>query len=60
MHHRLQPVFKNLFIETNPVPVKYAMARAGLIGSPEVRLPLCELAESSRLAINRALAAYAA
>ncbi len=41
------PLFKTLFIEPNPVPVKFAMHRAGMISSPEVRLPLCEMAGSS-------------
>jgi 4-hydroxy-tetrahydrodipicolinate synthase len=39
MHFRLYPLFKALFVETNPIPVKAAMAMAGRIG-PEVRLPL--------------------
>ncbi|GAB4170024.1 MAG: 4-hydroxy-tetrahydrodipicolinate synthase [Terrimicrobiaceae bacterium] len=42
LHSRLYELFKNLFIEPNPVPVKYAMARAGLC-LPDVRLPLCEM-----------------
>jgi len=43
LHRRLYPVFKALFIEPNPVPIKAALARAGLIGSAEVRAPLCEM-----------------
>jgi 4-hydroxy-tetrahydrodipicolinate synthase len=46
-HRALYPLFKNLFIEPNPVPVKYALARLGLLGSAEVRPPLCELSSSS-------------
>jgi len=38
----LQPLHKNLFVEANPIPVKWAVARMGLIGST-VRLPLVEL-----------------
>ncbi|MDD3180969.1 MAG: 4-hydroxy-tetrahydrodipicolinate synthase [Opitutaceae bacterium] len=57
LHRRLYPVFKALFIESNPAPVKAAMARAGLIDSAEVRPPLCELAPASRQALNNALAA---
>ena len=34
------PLFKALFIEPNPVPIKYALKRAGIIQSDEVRLPL--------------------
>lgn len=48
LHRRFHPVFKSIFIESNPVPIKAAMARAGLIGSDEVRLPLTPLTEASR------------
>lgn len=40
------PIFKKLFVETNPVPVKYALAKR-LGFSPRVRLPLAELSPSS-------------
>jgi len=43
LHRKLYPVFKTLFIEPNPVPVKFALARAGIIGSDLVRPPLTEL-----------------
>jgi 4-hydroxy-tetrahydrodipicolinate synthase len=46
-HRRLYPLFKALFLEPNPVPVKHAMVRAGLIASPEVRLPLAPLAPTT-------------
>jgi len=42
VHRSLYPLFKGLFIETNPGPVKAALALAGRIGSGELRLPLCE------------------
>lgn len=42
------PLFKAIFVEPNPVPVKYALARAGIIRSPEVRLPLSPLTDASR------------
>jgi 4-hydroxy-tetrahydrodipicolinate synthase len=38
----LQPLHQNLFLEANPIPVKWAVARMGLIGSA-LRLPLVEL-----------------
>lgn len=41
LHHRLSPLFKNCFLESNPIPVKAAMARLGLM-SAEVRPPLSE------------------
>jgi 4-hydroxy-tetrahydrodipicolinate synthase len=56
LHQRLLPLFKNLFVEPNPVPAKYAMARLRIIGTPEVRLPLCELADSSRALLDKTLA----
>ncbi len=57
LHRRLYPIFKALFIEPNPVPVKTALARAGLIGSAEVRPPLCEMTEANRALLEHALVA---
>jgi len=48
IHRKLYPVFKTLFIEPNPVPVKTAMAHAGQISSDEVRSPLCEMTKANR------------
>jgi 4-hydroxy-tetrahydrodipicolinate synthase len=42
LHYRLYPLFKDLFIEPNPVPIKHALALAGQMHH-EVRLPLCEM-----------------
>jgi 4-hydroxy-tetrahydrodipicolinate synthase len=47
VHFRLYPLFKALFVETNPIPVKAAMVLQGRIG-PEIRLPLTEADESTR------------
>jgi len=58
LHRRLYPLFKALFIETNPVPVKTALADAGVIRSPAVRLPLCELSAASLAALRQVLKAY--
>jgi 4-hydroxy-tetrahydrodipicolinate synthase len=41
-HFDLLPLFRGLFIETNPIPIKQAMAWAGLPAGP-CRLPLCEM-----------------
>ena len=57
VHRRLYPLFKALFIETNPAPVKAALAAAGRIRSPEVRLPLCELTGANLATLKRAVAA---
>ena len=48
-------LFCDLFIEANPVPVKYALHRAGRIRSPEIRLPLCPLSHGSRAALDKTL-----
>ena len=58
LHRKLYPLFKTFFIESNPAPMKAALARAGLIGSEEVRLPLCGLSPASRKTLFAALAAY--
>lgn len=42
IHQKYYPLFKNLFIEPNPVPVKFALARLGKM-TAAVRLPLCEM-----------------
>jgi 4-hydroxy-tetrahydrodipicolinate synthase len=55
LHRKLYPVFKSLFIEPNPVPVKTALARAGRIGSAEVRSPLCEMTKANEQALIAAL-----
>ena len=43
---KLQGLHKSLFVESNPIPVKWAVARMGLIG-PGIRLPLTTLSEAS-------------
>ena len=50
---RLAEIFRVLFVEPNPVPVKHAMRRAGLIGSSEVRLPLCEMSDANRRLVEQ-------
>jgi 4-hydroxy-tetrahydrodipicolinate synthase len=47
MHRRFYPLFRDLFIEANPVPVKTAMARRGWM-TEEVRLPLVPLQPQNR------------
>ena len=53
-HHRMLGLFKDLFIEPNPVPVKTALAWRGLI-SAEVRLPLCEMSEANQGRLRRTI-----
>ncbi len=52
----LQPLHKDLFVEANPVPVKWAMARMGIIGNA-IRLPLVELAAAHHDTVLRAMRA---
>jgi 4-hydroxy-tetrahydrodipicolinate synthase len=54
LHRRLYPLMRDLFIEANPVPVKYALSKAGWM-TPEVRLPLVALQESSRVKLDGTL-----
>ena len=49
-HHKYYPLFRDLFIESNPIPVKAAMGFTGDI-VPEYRLPLCELSEAHAVAL---------
>jgi 4-hydroxy-tetrahydrodipicolinate synthase len=46
IHARYYPLFKDLFIEPNPVPAKYALSLLGRM-APNVRLPLCEMSEKN-------------
>ena len=57
VHRRLYPMFKAIFIEPNPVPIKAALVRAGVISSPEVRAPLCEMSAANARVLARTLAA---
>ena len=42
LHHAFYPLFKELFVEPSPVPIKHALMWKGIIASAEVRAPLCE------------------
>ena len=48
------PVHKNLFVEANPIPVKWAMARMGLCGGT-MRLPMTPLTTSNEAVVESAL-----
>ena len=56
--YRLLPLCHALFYETNPAPVKAALAMMGKIDSPEVRLPLVPMSEANREKLRRDLVAY--
>jgi 4-hydroxy-tetrahydrodipicolinate synthase len=54
LHHRMFPLMKNLFIESNPIPVKYAVNRLGLCRN-ELRLPLVPASEKCMAVIDESL-----
>ncbi len=55
LHQRFYPLFHNLFIDTNPVMVKEALALRGQIARA-FRLPLCETTEANRAILRGTLA----
>jgi 4-hydroxy-tetrahydrodipicolinate synthase len=54
LNNRLLPLHLKLFVEPNPIPVKWALARLGRIGNG-IRLPLVPLAEANRPVVEAAL-----
>lgn len=54
LHHRLFPLFKGCFVESNPIPVKEAMAQLGLM-TGNVRLPLAPASDSTKELISKIL-----
>lgn len=57
MHYRLLPLFKAMFIETNPIPVKTAMGLLGMIEST-LRLPMCKMKDENLVKLKKALKDY--
>lgn len=60
LHERLSELFHALFVEPNPIPVKAALLRLGLLPDAAVRLPLTEATAATRAALERALVAFEA
>ena len=54
VHHKMFSLFKDLFIEPNPVPVKTALAWRGAM-SGEVRLPLCAMSQANQERLRKTL-----
>ena len=54
LHHRLYPLHQAMFLESNPIPVKTALALMGRM-SDEMRLPLCPLSADHLEALKAAL-----
>jgi len=58
LHYKLFPIARAAFLETNPIPIKEAMAMAGMI-EPEFRLPMCRMGDANRERLRAVLAQYA-
>ena len=54
IQRRLMPLHRQLFVEANPIPLKWAMARMGLCG-PTMRLPMTPLVPANVPAVEAAL-----
>ena len=54
IHFKLLSLFDNLFIETNPIPVKTAMSLLGMLNG-ELRLPLVPMEESNKEILKKTL-----
>jgi 4-hydroxy-tetrahydrodipicolinate synthase len=57
IHTRLMPLFQGIFVETNPIPIKEAMAYMGML-KKEFRLPLCPLSDGNGKFIKGLLGEY--
>jgi 4-hydroxy-tetrahydrodipicolinate synthase len=58
LHYRLFPMARAAFLETNPIPIKEAMAMAGML-EPEFRLPMCRMGDANRETLRGILRQYA-
>ena len=55
IHYKMMPLFTDLFIESNPIPIKYVMKRLGY-GNGLPRLPLTELSAQNRAVLDKDIA----
>ena len=58
LHYRLFPLARAAFLETNPIPIKEAMAMAGML-EPEFRLPMCRMSDANGERLRAILTQYA-
>ena len=54
LHEQLMPLHQLMFIESNPIPVKWAVSRMGLMSS-EIRMPMTLLAKEHHEAIEHSM-----
>ena len=57
LHYKLQPLHRAMFVETNPIPVKTALAIMGKV-EEEFRLPLVKMGDANRKKLQKALSDY--
>ncbi len=57
LHHKMSPLIETLFIETNPTPVKAALALMGKI-QYEYRLPLCKMSDANLEKLRKVMINY--
>ncbi|HUL00086.1 MAG TPA: 4-hydroxy-tetrahydrodipicolinate synthase [Nitrospirota bacterium] len=57
LHYKLEPLHGAMFLETNPIPAKTALALMGKVAE-EFRLPLCPLSETNKERLKKALKDY--
>jgi 4-hydroxy-tetrahydrodipicolinate synthase len=55
LHFELFELNQAIFLDTNPIPLKYMMSRLGLLNTPELRLPLVPLDEPRRKVLDDVL-----
>ena len=55
LHFELFELNQAIFLDTNPIPLKYMMWRLGLLDSAELRLPLVQLTEESAQKLDQVL-----
>jgi len=60
LYYRLLPLCHSMFVETNPAPIKAALAMMGKISSDEVRLPLASMSDDNLAKVRKALEDYGA
>jgi 4-hydroxy-tetrahydrodipicolinate synthase len=54
LHDKLMPLHSNLFMETSPAPIKYAMSLLGKMDE-KLRLPMVPVSEPTRVAVRSAM-----
>ncbi len=57
LHYKLLPMARAAFLETNPIPIKEAMALAGML-EPEFRLPMCRMSDANRETLRGIVKSY--